>query len=236
MRWDSAISFTIFYLAIAVICFLSGAFDIERKQNKKFLMCFFTIIFFLTAFRDYSVGNDTKTYVNIFKSISKQKDIVRYMQSSDYEPLYILLNWIISRFTHNPRALFLIIAVICGVLISSFSYTYIDNSGIFCCLFIALQFPFYTSAMRQSVSVACILVAYRFLDERKWIRFLIFTLCAIGFHNSAWLFVCVCPFLSFTKDKSKVLYSGLVVVTLCCVMFSNQILALAVKLFPFICV
>ena len=232
MRWDSAISFAIFYSVIAIICFLSGAFDIERKQNKKFLICFFTVIFFLAAFRDYSVGNDTKVYVNIFKSISKQKDIIRYMQSSDYESLYVFLNWIISRFTDNPRFLFVIIAVICGLSICSFAYKYVQNIGTFCCLFFVMQFSFYTSIMRQALSIACILAAYRFLDERKWIRFFIFTLCAIGFHNSAWLFVCICPFLSFTKDKRKVLYSSLIAVTLCCIIFSNQMLALAVKLFP----
>ena len=92
----------------------------EQKDSQDILLpLFFTLLIILLALRDETIGRDLPHYKRYFYRFSSLQFIDIF--DSDSDVLYVLLNWLIGRFTDNYQVFLSIVAIIC-VLPIAFIY------------------------------------------------------------------------------------------------------------------
>ena len=189
--------FVLIIIVIYIIIFLSKKMSKEIR-NKLFLIISFSIIFFLMATRTYNTGTDTNMYIQVFKKSSQLKWKATIF-GGYYEPLYAVLNILLSYISTNPR----ILIVFTSFFISYSFYKFIkDNSEdyflsiiMFICLLI-----FYSTmnTIRQYIAMSIILLGFDFVKEKKIIPYIMIVVVACLFHTSAFI-----GFLIYTAFNMK---------------------------------
>lgn len=175
---------------------------IDRKnQNKSILiLVFFAIFFVVLALRGISVGYDVLNYSNHFRSTSFME--LNRVLARDSDWLYYLLNWIVSRFTHDFR-IFLAICAAITLLPIAFLYNEEHEWDYLkvVTFLIMPNFMMIFSGLRQAIAFAIGVIAYKYVREKKPIHFLIFALIAFGFHHSAFIIFSFYPLYYFAFKK-----------------------------------
>jgi len=233
----ATIHYTGLYLAVVLISILFRSFtDMSPRKKRAYLFVIFSIIFVLMAFRSYTTGSDTPSYCSLFGRIAAASSPIKYISASYFEPGYITYNWLLSRITTDPRILFVVSAAFITFSLARFTYKYVDNPGMFCCLFIGMmQFDFFLSAMRQGIAIAILLFAFDFLLERKPLRFIILCVLASTFHVSAIVFVFIYPFFKPKTEiiKGNTLFNlGMVALGVAGALIFEKLISLAMNIFP----
>lgn len=170
--------------------------DHNRKIcNKKNIFILFSVIplILLATFREVSIGTDVKVYiVPTFKLACKADSYSEFMDIQSYEFLYATINYLIAQITHNIQWLFCVLEIM--MLVPTYYFIYYHKQqqisvpiSIFCFCFLYYAYTYNT--VRQYLAMACIMVAFTFMDRRSYIKAYIFIIIALGFHTSA--VVCV---------------------------------------------
>ena len=232
MNIDGAIQFSFIYFIIVIVTVAFGGFSQMSSKRKKFYLVLTLSFFaFLSAFRASTVGNDTKSYINVFNLIKHQDNIWSFMNKTDIELGYVLYNKLISSFFDDPQSTFIVSSIFIYLSIYNFAKKWIDSPGMFVCIFYSNLFSFFLSSQRQAISIAILLWAVKYCYERKLIPFILITLLAVTFHNSSILFFFVYPI--FKKDKiDNKIYGYIFLATIIFVSVFNSFLSLLLRLFP----
>lgn len=201
-----------------ILIYLITYFGYRNTKNNKYICIGLFLLFFIfAAFRSVDVGNDTQEYYRIFKVISGQPSVTAALTASRYEPGYILYNYIVSQFTSNFQW---ILAINSGVYISA-SIWFINRYATSFKKAILLFFTFgmYYNVMnieRQCIAIAIFLVAISFLENRKYIRYILFIMLAATFHSMSLvlLVLALIPKIDFTKTRDILKWSVLAIVFL----------------------
>lgn len=156
----------------------------------------FIFLWFLTAFRSSSIGNDTSNYIYYIGVFADGLDLSR-----DFEVGYQLLVYLITRFTVDPHLFLIIMATImyCGLVVYIFRYS--SNPAVSLCLFFSGFFSAYVSMMRQGLAMIIALYGYQRLKEGKKLSAALIFMIAATFHTSA--VVCFLLFLNINLLKKK---------------------------------
>lgn len=199
----------IYIITISISLLLILCADKVRNNKSLFLLFSWVSIIpslIITGFRDYSVGTDVWSYVvpnftlsRVFESFQEYNNFLpfsRYSLSSlgmlvngNTEPGYNLLVFIISRVTDDPHWLLFTIQFIISsmLLISNIKISNRFNTPLF-----PMYFVFYTTywlmsmnIMRQYCAVSMIVLAFVYLMEKKYGRYLLLQILAISFHQTA---------------------------------------------------
>lgn len=199
----------IYIITISISLLLILCADKVRNNKSLFLLFSWVSIIpslIITGFRDYSVGTDVWSYVvpnftlsRVFESFQEYNNFLpfsRYSLSSlgmlvngNTEPGYNLLVFIISRVTDDPHWLLFTIQFIISsmLLISNTKISNRFNTPLF-----PMYFVFYTTywlmsmnIMRQYCAVSMIVLAFVYLMEKKYGRYLLLQILAISFHQTA---------------------------------------------------
>lgn len=200
----------------------------EQKDSQDILLpLFFTLLIILLALRDETIGRDLPHYKRYFNRFSSLQFIDIF--DSDSDVLYVLLNWLIGRFTDNYQVFLSIVAIIC-VLPIAFIYNEDKRHGFLkIVLYINMStFVMLFSGLRQSIAIAMGLIAYEFVKKKHLLLFLMFTFIAWGFHHSAFMILFFYPLYHLKLKKSHLWF------VIPCVMsfyiFNNQIFTWATNL------
>ena len=177
-----------YFLLIGIVS-IQGLFCL-RNNNKTFLLITFLELFFISAFRSWNIGNDTLEYVHTFIATCSSFDLYR----SHMEKGYLLFNKILSLFTNNPQAILIATSFI--ILSIIFCFIYKNSKFIFLSvlLFVIIQFSTALTMIRQEMALVIVLIGFRFVIKREFIKFLLCCLLATTFHTSAivaivWYFI-----------------------------------------------
>lgn len=124
----------LFFNFLAVIVYYVIIKICKKRNNKKLFFIILSIhaILFRVLSNPYNYV-DTHVYADAFESIatSSLKDTLSSTATYiDWGIGYVLLNWIIGQFSHNPQVMFAIMAVI-GILPVMFFITRIHI--LYCC-------------------------------------------------------------------------------------------------------
>jgi hypothetical protein len=146
------------------------------------------VIICIAGFRDMSVGIDNLFYARWFYDFDTEKGIVENITLNivDYEPGYVLLNFLIIGMGLGFTVASIIYASIIWILIlKSFKkYSEIFYLGIF--FFITTGFLFFTfNGIRQAIAISIIFYSLQLCLDRKYMKFSIAILLASLFHFSA---------------------------------------------------
>ena len=142
----------------------------------------------LFAFQDPSVGPDTGAYMEYFRAfrILPLSSALKY----NWEPGYILFNWILGRFFSNDRAI--VIAMSLVTLIPIFCWIKRESSWPELGLVIFVGTGIWNMSMgifRQFLAMAILTCSYKYIREQKFWKFLLTVIAASLFHQTAVVFL-----------------------------------------------
>lgn len=162
------------------------------EKNLFSMKLFFFMLFCLVALRHSSIGKDTTTYIWYFEKISMSKTFIGLY--FPYEMGFVLLNKIISIFTTNVQIYIIIIAFLTIYFIRKEYLRLCVDSTLTIILFCSMStFIMMFSGIRQMIAISFGFLAYRFVREKKLLKFLIVTFIAMLFHNSAFMILFMYP-------------------------------------------
>ncbi|MDD2495122.1 MAG: EpsG family protein [Tissierellia bacterium] len=178
----------IFYIFVIVlisfVCFLFKTKSIKNTKKKIILTIILSIIIFITGFRGVNVGNDTISYVSFFKVLSN--DSIDILEVNFFEKGFILYNVIINKIFSDYRALLLISSTLISIPIFLEIYKKSYNIWLSTMLYINLMFFFNSmNIMRQFIALSIVFCFLKYVEQRKFFKFLFGVLLASTFHQTA---------------------------------------------------
>lgn len=173
----------------------------KKKAGKFFSLLAISIPCFLASFRAVGVGTDTHSYIkNVFDICLKSNDFVQAQvlvaEVSNVEFLYVLMNYVISRFTSSVGVVYFASQFLIQYFVYRACY---DNRfklhkySVAYLVFMILFFNKSLNMTRQSIAIAIILFSSKYLFEKKPIKYVVLCLVASLFHQAAIFFMLLYP-------------------------------------------
>ena len=197
MRTKKGIIMLVYFGMFAVVALLTyiaqRLFEKEEDKNKKKIAIVLSIIIILipsivAGLRDTSIGTDVDKYVGPdFGYAVKSESIGAYFETSQEEPLYTLLNYIVSRFTTDVHWILFFVQLIMTTLVYLAIYQQRKKIPMWISMLIYL-FLIYTrflNLIRQGIAVCFIIFAFRYIEKQKLKPYLLIILIATLFHRTA---------------------------------------------------
>lgn len=185
-------------------------FTLPLNRINKYVYLFTNVTFtwILMAFRSFTVGNDTLTYVQMYPLLASQKLSSNFLNwlfplhEQRMETGYILYDKILFKIDPDPQFLLIISSLIMMVCLTIFIVKLDLDYYISLLTFDGFGFlAFYLSGLRQAMSISICMIAFIFAIKRKLIPFVITVWIAALFHVTAWVFVIVYLFSSYKKEN-----------------------------------
>ena len=200
----------IFHLSLILVTFiLYLIFNSFKRLSKNrsdelFLKVIFILFFILVASREMTIGNDTQMYLNLFEKCAQLKwNAVSF--DGYFEGGYLILNVLISYISSNKRFFMVVMSaifnIICYFFIKKNSKDYLLSTIMYVC-----SLYLYTSMtmMRQYLALMIILSSFKFIKEKKLIKYLLSVAFASLFHSSVWLTLLFYPIYHMKYTKKRV--------------------------------
>lgn len=174
--------FSIFILSL--FCF-TGSREIRLSSIGIILI----IIALFSGFRD-GVGVDTSAYIYIY-------DQIRDYGTTSFavEKGFLYLNKFVLLFSQNVHIFFFLVFCITLFFTQKFLHYFVPEKYIGFCFLVFISSSFYfvyaLSGIRQGIAIGIVLYSFKYIVERKALRFFVLSLLAVCFHFSA---VIVFPF------------------------------------------
>lgn len=175
----------ILVLAILIIGFPMQP-HLSKKRAKVFLWVVFWILFIVSGFRAFSVGVDTRTYVDLFEHIEQEK-----FADSRYEIGFLVYVSVLHRLSDDPGILLVVSSAICIGAACLITYYFSKNPILSMMLYILLgEYFSQMNIMRQAIAMSIIEIAFILLLKKEGrgklvAAFLI--LLAATFHTVAYI-------------------------------------------------
>ncbi len=188
---------------IALIAALLGVFLNDKMSpglRKIYLAIVGLYMVALIGFR-YKVGIDTIMYMNAYRTYPSIGEILNgaHFPKVRFEPGLMWVYALCKSFTNEFWPVQMIMSAITTSTIFIFLHRYCRNVFLGVVFFIILQWLYFSvEIMRESAAVGISLVNYKNLQEKRWIRYYLFSIFSLVFHYSAiiiWLF----PFVRWLK-------------------------------------
>lgn len=173
----------------------------SQKVFERITLAFLLFLWFLTAFRGNTIGNDTNNYIYYFKEISKYGVDKAHRIEMGYQ--YFCL--FISKINANPQFFLVISSAICYIGVGIYIFKYSNNKIFSLVLLFALFFSMFTNTIRQNLAMTIVLWAYHFLKNKKYIFAISLIFLATIFHKSA-LIAILLFFYKLAPYKQKTVF------------------------------
>lgn len=190
------------YILIYTILYLFCFFDHPKipKKQKKHILFFLILIFTLFRGFRWETGTDWEQYYQVFQDIDLQNFYYyeRAGTAEKMELLYAFINAFIKALGGNYTVFLLLTNLFClisyyNICINFSKYPIIAFASILCSINF---FP-----VRQDIAIAILLFSYKYIVERKLLKFTLIILLAQLIHNSSILFF---PLYFFINTKINV--------------------------------
>lgn len=185
----------VIYLVVGIVVVLLSSIIDKRleKKNKKINYIISAIIILILSILGGLRGSDIGTDIHVygkrwFEVACRCNSFASYrglISSSDVG--YLLLNYVVSIFTNNFNVFLFIHQLICNVLIFSTLYKYRDKAPLWLSMltFLCLYYLRSYNYLRQSLALSFLFFGFRYIDEKKLIKYLIVIFIATQFHFTA---------------------------------------------------
>lgn len=194
--------------------------DIKRYTNRKtrMLYCAYCglLLFIVSAFRDFSVGTDTQSYITKYYlgaegtsisyllsslNLSSVRGIIEFFQQ---ETGFKIFNVILNDIGVSERGFIIIISIFFTYVFTRFIYKFSSNVGL--SFFIHITFGVFAmslSGIRQVIAICLVLLAFEHMKKHHIIRFLFLVGIASSVHYSA-IIMFALPLLLFINPKKTI--------------------------------
>lgn len=175
----------------------------NEKKQKATLWAFFAILFLILALRHKSIGVDLSGYLRHFDSVRKLS-FSQLFNAFEKERGFWILNKLIGLFTVNKQIFITLMAIITLFPIAKLYLKESENALLTISMFLIIpNFNMMFSGLRQAIAIALIAISFKFVKEKKLIKFILIILLAITFHQSAFIAILLYPFYHMNITKVK---------------------------------
>lgn len=161
----------------------------------------------LGGYDRYIYGELFDELAYIFRSDRSIEDAVIFLKYPK-EPGYIVWNWIVATITTNRYIFIFLTTILMYFLFYKGMVKNVKNFGIALILFLGLFFFFTFTYLRQTIAVGIIWCSYRYITERKLLKFIFFIVLAASFHNSAIIFFPMYFLCNKMPTKNQIVVGG----------------------------
>lgn len=183
------------YLLLLFSILLLGMF-LEKNNKKTYSILICIILTLIAGLRHYTIGNDTITYLRFFNNV-----LSSYM-TSRYEIGFIYFTLFIRRITDNFTIYLLIISFLFNYIICKLIRKDSPNMIVSFLLFFLCRFFFNEmNIMRQYISIAIIILGFKYIYKREFLQYFICIIVATLFHKSA--FLCIILYFLYNVKITK---------------------------------
>jgi transmembrane protein EpsG len=213
-----------FFLAVC------QTFSRSKKQGKKVYIFMCVLLVLLAILKRDDVGVDSGWYTTWFYYCRSAK-WSSLLTWNGIEPGYNLLNKVIGLFTSDIQVFYAVHSLLVYPPIFVFLYNYSRYPGLSLMTFITMGgFEFNYGILRQACAGAVVILAYRYVKERNFKKYLLGVLLATTFHWTA-LITLPLYFLYGIKINRKTILA-LFILSGVLFLLGKQILNIAMTLFP----
>ena len=197
-----------FYFFIVYVLYVSLVSNLLKKDVERMKLLFFLFLplFLLSALRGESVGGDLSNYLPAFDSASRADSFEHLMWTTNTEPGFKVLNWLISIISPTHRTFLVVTSLISLSGPAYLIYKYSKLPGLSSLLYVSLGF--YTNTfnnVRQSIAISLCFIAIPFALDRKLRGFLFSIMLASTIHYSAIICFVIYPLIRYAKGIKSVI-------------------------------
>lgn len=192
---------------IVFILFLNGIiiFDRNKKEGNRYYWSLCVLLILLWGLR-YHVGGDSLRYENHFSDYPLLSELYNFdFTYASYQPFWYIYNSFLKTICDS----FIFFQIVHSIIINvGFFVFFKKNSSkkfLLATLYYILWSPYYNAEiLRESYSVLIFLLSYKYLLQKKYIKYYLLSLFALLWHVSA-LFLFIVPILYniFNKIDNK---------------------------------
>ena len=188
------------YFSILFFCLIFSFLPITFSKRVKRIFIILLALFFCGG---YMTGSDWRSYETYYSWLENDG-----IDGILMEPGYLYLT-VIFHYLGIPFWPFFIVLKLCafGCLLY-FLQKYSSRNQILVITFFLFVFGLYLfidNPMRNLLAICISCFSYRFLEERRWGKFLLIVLLAVSFHTSAILLLLLFPFYPIKLNNLKLL-------------------------------
>lgn len=169
---------------VTLSSFISEIISTKSKIHEKYFIYITAISLIIVSGFRYRVGTDYMAYHKGYLSAPTEP----LQDAKDVG--FLLLNKLLNYISGNPQMIFFVTSIIINVCVILFLY---KNSKKFSLsiYFYIVTFTYYSSmnGVRQFLATSIILLAYRYLVNRNFIKYSIYVLIASTIHGSALIMI-----------------------------------------------
>lgn len=161
-----------------------------NKENLKLFVFFVLIQVVFGGLRGYTVGTDTGSYVlSIQRYITfNYSDIIADRHGRD--PYFYVFTKFITNINESYVFLFFVLQIIWWSLIAYIFYKYSNSCLLALLLMVTFRSNYFMwSGMRQGLAMAFIVFSFKYLESRKFIKYMVVIVLAALCHKSALVFI-----------------------------------------------
>lgn len=213
------LAYLICIILLVVLYDIICNYKIDKRNIDVFLFVAAILMTFFYGSRHFSVGTDTIAYFRIFdEDTSVPFDSLWTYMWNQKSPLYVLTEWLFSKFIPSAQAWLYFISAFFFYGLSRFikknSKTPFLSYLIFFCIFGLFQM----TGLRQSVAMVFLMEAFSYAVNRKIFKFITFIIIAYLFHKSALIFL---PVYFLVEKKIRVVDFFVVFFAVFCIYHSR---------------
>ncbi len=195
----------IIYLAVfLILLFPCIRYDICAKKGGEGIWYQVTLwsLILLAAFR-FRTGGDTLNYYDIFKDYPLVSELGRFdFLGADYNPMWYVLNSLFRSFGNSFFLFQLAEAIFVNVVIFRFFYRYCHYFFVAVLVYyFGYYFYFNMEILREIICICLFLIAYPYLEEKRYLPYFAMMVLALFFHTSAIAMLVAPIFMSFKRDR-----------------------------------
>lgn len=206
------------YLFVYFCSFITAYLARRAKDKPMFLFCSFisiSIMIILAGMRDYSIGIDTKNYLNFqmywrgaMSSSSVSSYVSHYISDGNREVIFAFFIGTIAKLTGNYRVFLFgvhTVIIVC-MYIGAFRQKKYINPELVILFFGLLFYQHSLNIMRQYMAMAVVFAFFADIEQRKYVRYCIGLIIAIMIHTAAVFFIAPLLYYIFLygiKGKKK---------------------------------
>lgn len=190
------------YLLLIIYMILYLKTNNRKMKNFIFLLSVLQLIL-VQGLRNINLGSDMPFYWMYYDNQLSYS--IFNLGFSRFEILFKFLTKIISSISTNKQLYLLIISFLSNIPISILVFKKSKNPIMSLLLF--LSFGFYNfnfSGLRQAIAFAITFYSYKYIVDKKIIKFILSILCAYFFHSSALVFLPAYFLYNFKITKLKI--------------------------------
>lgn len=195
--WQYAI-----FIGVMIVC---GVFALKYKKTACMFVGIF--LFFLAAFRNPYLTNDTQSYINTFQNIY-------YGFYSTYmEYGYVLYNRLVAFWSSHSQAIIVANALLTIIGFLFLFLKYSKNAYLTICLFAFFSVDGYVRILnlsREYLAIAILSFGVPFIIRRRFLLFLIIVLLAGSFHTVAYVGLIFYFLYNIELNKKRILIGLLI--------------------------